>query len=477
MFRHHMLKLGLALLMGLAFALPTAPAALAAPPANDYFADATLIDLTGPSFADVVDITEATLEDGEPLPCGMAKSVWYRLDPTLDATLRVNLDGSDFSDTVLTIWQGTESGLDYVSCGSWGPTITFFAPAGQTYYIQAGRWSGGGAEGLHVNVTQVLPPPNDNFASAAAVTSLPHSDTLDMTAATEEPGEPRPSCYYGGLQKTIWYSYTAAANGAVTYRTDAASATAAYTGPALYDLQELGCGYWGYPSTIAVQAGMTYYFQASSNEGGTVTFYLEEAPPPVASFGYSPWDPTTFDTIQFYNNSYDPGNLGIASQVWDFGDGSTSTETYVQHRYAADGNYTVTLTVTTPDGRSGTISQTVQVTTHDVAIIKFTAPQAVRVGQTRQITVGVNSRRYPEQVTVELYRSSPSGYQWVGTLTQQVPVRGGNRTTDFNFSYTFTPDDGAIGKVTFRAVATLPNARDALPADNEAISSPTKVSQ
>jgi len=56
-----------------------------------------------------------------------------------------------------------------------------------------------------------------------------------------------------------------------------------------------------------------------------------------------------------------------------------------------------------------------------------------------------------------------------------VPVRPSNRTTDFNFSYTFTSEDAAIGKVTFRAVASIIEARDALSADNEAISSPTKV--
>jgi hypothetical protein len=56
-----------------------------------------------------------------------------------------------------------------------------------------------------------------------------------------------------------------------------------------------------------------------------------------------------------------------------------------------------------------------------------------------------------------------------------VPVRQANRTTAFSFDYTFTSDDWSIGKVTFWAVAWLQNARDALPADNEAISAPTKV--
>jgi hypothetical protein len=65
----------------------------------------------------------------------------------------------------------------------------------------------------------------------------------------------------------------------------------------------------------------------------------------------------------------------------------------------------------------------------------------------------------------------------VGTLTQFVPLRPANRTTNFNFSYTFTGDDARIGKVTFKAVAYIEGARDALPADNEAVAKPTKVNR
>jgi hypothetical protein len=53
-----------------------------------------------------------------------------------------------------------------------------------------------------------------------------------------------------------------------------------------------------------------------------------------------------------------------------------------------------------------------------------------------------------------------------------------NHTTAVNFTYTFTSDDARIGKVTFRTVATLINAHDVIPVDNEAISSPpTKVTR
>jgi hypothetical protein len=104
-------------------------------------------------------------------------------------------------------------------------------------------------------------------------------------------------------------------------------------------------------------------------------------------------------------------------------------------------------------------------------------PKSASAGQTRAITVGINSRRYPETVEVQFFKSVPGGFLFVGVLTQSVPVRPSNRTTDFNFSYTFTSADAQVGKVTFKAVANVVGARDALPADNEAIAPPTKVTR
>ena len=43
----------------------------------------------------------------------------------------------------------------------------------------------------------------------------------------------------------------------------------------------------------------------------------------------------------------------------------------------------------------------------------------------------------------------------------------GNRTTPVDFFYTFTQADAAVGKVSFKAIVDLMEARDALPADNE----------
>src|SRR6266536_405889 len=49
------------------------------------------------------------------------------------------------------------------------------------------------------------PPPNDHFAAATVISSLPFSDSADLTEATGEPGDPQ-SC--ANLSQTVWYSIT-----------------------------------------------------------------------------------------------------------------------------------------------------------------------------------------------------------------------------------------------------------------------------
>ena len=92
---------------------------------------------------------------------------------------------------------------------------------------------------------------------------------------------------------------------------------------------------------------------------------------------------------------------------------------------------------------------------------------------------GSHERRRWERPQVGLNLALGLGrgqFQQFGSLTQSVPINPRNGTTDFAFSYTFTADDAQIGKVTFKAVTVISGARDALPADNEAIAPPTKVS-
>ncbi len=330
-----------------------------------------------------------------------------------------------------------------------------------------------------VNSPLPTAPANDNFGRAKKITMPPYSDSVDITNATRQSREPVPSCaaYYPS-NRTLWYAYTAPTSGVLVPSVGGNSpALAVYTGSTLANLSERFCTAYGSGSALTVVAGTTYYFQIIDvqNYGGYIYFSLDVAPPPSVNLYISPWDPSSFDTIYFNSSIWDPANQSIQSWFWNFGDGSTSTESYPSHRYAADGDYTASLTVTTSDGRVGSASTVLAVRTHDVAITKLARPATATVGQTKRLVISVANTRYPEEVTVELYKSVPGGYRYIGFLQQFVDVKPKAKPTDFYLSYTFTAEDAQVGKVIFKAIANPVNARDAFPADNEFISFAVKV--
>jgi PKD repeat protein len=78
--------------------------------------------------------------------------------------------------------------------------------------------------------------------------------------------------------------------------------------------------------------------------------------PPVADFTYSPSNPTTSDTVNFYDASSDSDGTVVAWE-WNFGDGWTSTQQNPTHKYDDDGTYTITLAVTDDDGLTDDVSK------------------------------------------------------------------------------------------------------------------------
>jgi hypothetical protein len=146
--------------------------ALAAPPANDTFPNATTATI---GFSESLDTTEATTDaDDAQLneSCGAPAtdaSVWYVFEGT-GTNVVVDVSQSDYSAGVL-VGVGTQGNLTTVACGP-GGTI-FFAEAGTTYYILAidDQFDGGGNGGtLSISFSEAPPPPTveitvDRFGS------------------------------------------------------------------------------------------------------------------------------------------------------------------------------------------------------------------------------------------------------------------------------------------------------------------------
>jgi hypothetical protein len=465
--------------IGLALVVLAAPSALAKP-SNDDFVHATAI--TTLPFSTAEDTSQATFDPSDPSGCGNNGSVWFAFTPPSNMTIQADTWNSDYN-TVLSAWTGTRRAPNLVACNDdWVAPfsrVTFQATGGTTYYFMVAICCGDGGNGggnLQLSVRQILPPANDNFANATRISSLPFENAIDHTAATTEPSEPSPSCV--GLQNTAWYVFTPTTTESIRATIDVFGAgLGVYTGTSLVDLTEVGCGQnLEGVVTFRAQANTTYYFQVGAYccEVGRINFALDVALNPIADFAFMPRDPSSFDTVQFLDTSSDPGGGGIASLAWDLGDGTT-TECCPTHQYAQDGDYTVQLTVTTVDGRTASTSQVVPVRTHDVAVVKIEVPKSARVGKAITITTHLRNTRYPETVQVDLFKSVPGGFEQVGSLTQSVPVRPSNQTTQFALAYTITQADKTAGQVSFKAVATIIGHRDALPADNDLISPPVKT--
>lgn len=76
-----------------------------------------------------------------------------------------------------------------------------------------------------------------------------------------------------------------------------------------------------------------------------------------ANFTASQWQGSPPLAVQFTNTTRGT----VLSQRWDFGDGSTDTTASPTHVFQAEGNYSVRLEVTGPDGSQSSKSQTVMV--------------------------------------------------------------------------------------------------------------------
>ncbi len=82
--------------------------------------------------------------------------------------------------------------------------------------------------------------------------------------------------------------------------------------------------------------------------------------PPAASFNCTT-NPQTGMDIQFTDNSADPENRSLC-YFWDFGDGNTSELQAPTHKFATEGDYNVTLTVTDDENATDTYTMTIPVT-------------------------------------------------------------------------------------------------------------------
>ncbi len=136
-----------------------------------------------------------------------------------------------------------------------------------------------------VTVEALPPPPNDNFAFAIVISSLPFTHSTNTVPATTEGSDPTPSCSFGFRDVSVWYRYTPPANGTVvadTVGSDYDTVLSVWTG-SQGSLTEQAChDDISFPVNfqskieLSLTGGTTYYFMVSGFfTGGSLVFNLK----------------------------------------------------------------------------------------------------------------------------------------------------------------------------------------------------------
>src|SRR5439155_1348443 len=194
---------------------------------NDNFANATVVSgTTGTTTGSTAGMTK---EAGEPNHAGNAggHSIWYRWTAPGGGTVTIDTFGSSF-DTLLAAYTGTAlTSLAVVAsnddaAGRLQSQISFTAVSGTTYSIAVDGYGGAsGAVTLTWKLASAGSTSNDMFSSAAALTGSSGTWTGSNASATKEAGEPNHAGNAGG--HSIWFSWTAPAGGATTFKTAGSS--------------------------------------------------------------------------------------------------------------------------------------------------------------------------------------------------------------------------------------------------------------
>jgi gliding motility-associated-like protein len=293
----------------------TATTALATPTAvatsGTYYIEATAGTCTDIAPVTVtINATPTLVITNPPAVCSPA---------TVDITAASVTAGST-GGGVLTYWTNAAA------------TIPLITPAAVstsgTYYIKStnGTCSVVAPVIVTINITPVLVITNPPAACAPA--------TVDITAVAVTAGST------GG--------------GILSYWTNATATTSLAT-----------------PSSINTSG--IYYIQSASGTCRTIAPVTATInPSPVALFigngtGCVPVSVTFTDQSTISSGS-------IAAWNWTFGDGNTSTTQSPTHTYTTGGTYSVTLTVTSNTGCTGTLTVTNMITVTNPPVASFTAP-------------------------------------------------------------------------------------------------------
>jgi PKD repeat protein len=257
---------------------------------------------------------------------------------------------------------------------------------------------------------------------------------------------------------------------ALSYWADNTSATTGWTLPGGVTSRAAACGTGGghvcavaadsdAPVTGNEYGGLTATADSANAKAVMWTVLLAGASasnqPPTARLSTSC---TNLACSMTGDTSSDPEGA-IASYLWDFGDGTGSTQADPSHTYAAAGSYPVSLTVTDSNGVTATASQTVTVTAAGVTFVGSNSAEGNATNLSVTVPAGISGGDGMVLVTTVasdvITATAPAGWTQVGqttsakttsTVWQRVAV-GGDAGSTVKVAYS------ALGKATLSLFA------------------------
>jgi len=175
----------------------------------------------------------------------------------------------------------------------------------------------------------------------------------------------------------------------------------------IYSIDASGTQRWSYSAQDEVNSspaiGDNELLYIGSFDGNLYAIGATTAATVTADFTATPTAGEIPLTVKFTDQSVsNPENM-IASWQWDFGDGSTSSSQNPSHTYNSSGNFTVSLTVTSPDGQTDTETREnyISVSRKSSTIEATISDPEITFGESITIT-GSISPAHQAQVTLTL---------------------------------------------------------------------------
>ncbi len=390
--------------------------------------------------------------------CGI---VIYRIDETVTPSNGANADETDPLVAVMQAdgledlengtnrgdagdpWPGTTSNNDFDNASTPNSKFHEGTPSNLDLHVDENAC----ASTMHVDVTHLgetspvpVPPANDDFADAVALSGNAGNTTGSNDNGTMEPGEPEVAGHGGA---SVWYSWTPTTSGDATLTMEGSdfdtvlgiftgSAVNALTLVAENDDEDNPGGIYTSKVVTHVTAGTAYKISADGYDGDTGSIHLAwsiVADPvtvdPVVSGVHAP-EPSTFGSPSSVTVTVS-GTAGVATGDVTLKEGGTTIGTAT----LSAGSATFTLPASTPVGthtltasypgdaayNAGTANVTATVVaappTQVASTTTASAPKKVKFKKDFNVTATVTAAGVTPTGTVEVY----DGSKLIGTGT------------------------------------------------------------